>query len=78
MAADSIVDVWPDNWQSVLLFIDLGTQWRVGMTGYVGLDYSAVPVVMTLRGIEQSEREQAFSDIRVMESAVLDHLRGNQ
>jgi hypothetical protein len=60
--------------QAVSVFIAMQTQWRVGMGGAVGLDYSALPAVLDLEGITEGKRE-LFSDIRVMESAALEQMR---
>lgn len=65
------VEVWPENWPALDLFAALATQWRVGMNGATGLDYSAVPVVMDLHGIKPEARRECFEDVRVMERAAL-------
>lgn len=49
----------------------MGTQWRVGMSGAIGLDYNALPVVMAMTGIPENERPAVFEDLRVMETAAL-------
>lgn len=66
------VEIYPCNWITLEVFIDLQTQWRTGMAGATGLDYSALPAVMDLRGIiKLKDRKRIFSGIRIMESAVL-------
>lgn len=65
------VEVWPDNLPAVNLFISMSTQWRVGMGGATGLDYAALPAVMAMLCIEESERPQVFEDLRIMESAAI-------
>lgn len=47
------------------------TQWRVGMNGATGLDYTALPAVMDLCGIRKKQREDVFSALRLMESEAL-------
>jgi hypothetical protein len=69
------VDVWPDCWTSVSLFVDLLTQWRVGPAGHLGIDYTAIPVVMDLRDIPREERSAVFDDLRVMECEALKKMR---
>jgi hypothetical protein len=51
------------------VFSDLGSQWRVdGASGYVnGLDYSAIPFVLSCHGIEPGP--QILRDLKVMEAA---------
>ena len=53
------------------MFCDLQTQWRTEMAEITGLDYSALPVVFRLRGVEESEQSALFDDIRVMEITTL-------
>lgn len=66
------VEVWPENWQAVLVFDALGTQWAVAPSGRViGLRYEVVPMVMRLHTVAASQRREVFEDLRVMESAVL-------
>lgn len=54
-----------------MLFCDLQTQWRTGMAGITGLDYSALPAVFRLRGIKRSEQQSLFDDLRTMEITTL-------
>ena len=68
---DETVEVYPDNWPTFLVMEAMGTQWRVGMAGRTGLDYSVIPAVMSLIGIPKKTRSQIFRDIRVMEDEAL-------
>lgn len=63
--------VWPCNHRAVVLFGQLGTQWRTGFSGAYGLDYTAVQALMGLQGVKKSIQAALFEDIRVMEQAVL-------
>lgn len=71
-ASGSPIDVWPEHLAVCNLFIALTTQWRVGMAGATGLDYAALPAVMSLHGIPRKDRLEVFEDLRVLERAVLD------
>ena len=64
--------MWPENWAACMLFDELGTQWRVGFGGPVGLDYSVLFSRMAQLGLEAEQREAMFSDIRLMEREALD------
>lgn len=66
------VEVWPQNWRAVKLFIAVSTQWRVGMGGATGLDYAAVAAAMDMQGIKKKARNRLFADVRIMEAAVLE------
>lgn len=72
------LEVWPDNAQSLNVFLAMQTQWeRNGMTGrYTGMRYVSLPVVMRFSGVSKAARRQVFDDIRVMESAVLEQING--
>lgn len=65
--------IWPENLPAVTVFIAMGTQWRIGVAGVTGLDYTALPVVMEM--MEVSDKKSVFQDIVVMESAALGELR---
>ena len=66
------MEVWPQNWPSVMLFMAVATQWRVGMGGATGLDYSAVAAVMDIQGVKPKKRAKMFEHIRIMEATVLE------
>lgn len=67
--------IYPDNWQTVGVFLDMLTQWRTGMNGATGLDYTALPVVLRIRKVALAEREDVFNGLQVMERAALTHMR---
>ena len=68
---DDEYEVWPDNWPAFLLFEAMSTQWRVGMGGAVGLDYSVIKPVSSMIGLKRAELTQAFPDLRMMEAEAL-------
>lgn len=72
------IEVWPENLPTVNAFIALGTQWRSGMTGPTGLDYSAIPVVLRLTAVPRSAWGEMFHDLRLMEEAALRAMRGDE
>ncbi len=74
-AGDKLVEVWPENWQTVGLFISVATQWRIGMGGPTGLDYNVLFRILDNMGCSRDEWDQLFDDIRVMESAALESMR---
>ena len=69
------VEVWPDNWDAFEVFAAMQTQWRTGMSGATGLDYSALEPVMRLQGIKKRDQTEVFSGVRVMEIAALEVMR---
>ncbi|MEQ1976650.1 DUF1799 domain-containing protein [Xenorhabdus sp. SGI240] len=64
------IEVWPDIWDSYLTFSAMRTQWRVGMNGATGLDYSPLNQVMGYLNIK--DRATVFNNIRVMEVKALE------
>lgn len=65
------VEVWPENWRAFQLFTHLQSQWRVGVGGATGLDYTPAFHLMDRMGLEPSEWDDLFGDLRAMESAAL-------
>lgn len=70
------VGVWPDNLQAVNVFIAASTQWRTGMNGATGLDYTALEATMRMMNIK--EHGEVLDDVRVLEDTALDTMRKNQ
>lgn len=64
-------DVLPDIWPAFKLFEAMSTQWRVGMGGAIGLDYTAIPPTGSMLGMKRKEITEAFQDLRVMEAEAL-------
>jgi hypothetical protein len=72
------VEVWPDNVPTISVFISMSTQWRVGMSGATGLDYTALPTVMRLTGVPAADRAEVFEGIRLMEDAALTKMHASK
>ena len=67
----SSFELWPENVQSLRLWLEVATQWRVGMGGATGLDYNALPPVASMLGMKRREIPEVFHDIRVMEAEAM-------
>jgi hypothetical protein len=67
--------IFPDNMQTVKVFSDMLTQWRVGPGGIVGLDYGVIPIIFRIRKIRREDREEIFDGLTVMERAAMDSIR---
>ena len=65
-------EVWEENWESVMLFIRMMTQWRTTMGGVIGLDYSVLQMLFDLYDIDN--RKDIFEDIQVMEREAMIHM----
>jgi hypothetical protein len=65
------VEVWPENERAYFLFLDLQTQWRVGMGGATGLDYLVLFAKLDRMKLPDGEAEELEQDIRTMEHEAL-------
>lgn len=72
------VELWAVNAEAFAVFNSMSTQWRAGMSGATGLDYTSLPVVMDLEGIGADDRKQVFRDVRTMEQEALKTMADNQ
>lgn len=70
--------VWDINWNTFQLFNALTTQWRVGMGGATGLDYSVIPSVGKMLGLKNKQINEAFPYLQVMENEALITMGENQ
>lgn len=73
--------VWPEHWHATLVFLGMGTQWRVttqpdGRDRFHGLDYAALgPVLEAQRGnLEPQPMHELMRQVRAIEMAALDLL----
>jgi hypothetical protein len=77
---DRSIPVWPENWQTVEVFVAMGTQWNVsaGMGGsrLIGLRYESLPAVMRYCGVQTPARADVFAGLRTMERAALEVANG--
>ncbi|MGA1114646.1 MAG: DUF1799 domain-containing protein [Aquiluna sp.] len=64
--------MWEDNWESVMMFLRMGTQWEVSMAGYTGMKYE---VLLCSGGLfdlyNVKDRCAMLEDLRIMEAAAL-------
>ena len=61
--------VLSQNWIYIEMFLRCQTQWRVGMSGIIGLDYTSVLEMIKLYGIEDSV--VMIEKIQIIESGAL-------
>lgn len=70
-AANEVVQVWPENWQAWELFMQLRTQWTLGMGGPTGLRYEAAYPLLDRIAKEPAQWDSLFDDVQTMERAAL-------
>lgn len=62
-------EVWDDNWDIVMMFMRMQTQWNITTSGYAGLKYEVLRWLCDLYSIE--DPKAMLEGIQVMESAAL-------
>lgn len=70
-----IADVFPQNIQSVNVFISLGTQWLVGPGGPYGMNYQTLYHKLDRMKLSAEEANRIEEDMRVLEDAALEQMR---
>jgi hypothetical protein len=65
-------EVWEENWDIVMMFLRLQTQWNVTMGGYTGLKYEVLRWLCDLYSVE--DPKAMLEGIQVMEAAALQEL----
>lgn len=77
---DSPVDVDPDNWDSVLVFLGLSTSWRKLIPPFGGLIWEGLiksdvwHEIRDAHGFDGEKARDVYHDVRVMELAALSKL----
>lgn len=69
-------EVDQDNWNAVMIFVAMCSQWRTSMAGLTGLDYNALPIVTQMGGYQCSPDD--FASIRILEAAAMKELRARE
>lgn len=72
-----VAHLWPENWLVLEIFSRYCTQWRVGPSGVVGLDYSVLFLEIDRHGLTGDEREDLMDALRVVERAAIEQINGN-
>jgi len=68
-------EVWEENWETVVMFLRMQTQWTVTMGGYVGLKYEVLLGASGLMSLYDVENpREMLEDLQVMDAAALSEL----
>lgn len=62
-------EVWDENWEAMMMFLRMQTQWNVSMSGLVGLNYQALETLIRLYHVK--EPVELFERVQVIERAAL-------
>lgn len=57
------------------IFVRMDTQWRVGVSGPIGLDYSAAYPLIDRATSTPEEWDEMLDDLRVLEAEAMDVMR---
>ncbi len=68
-AAPADFEVWEENWEIVMMFMRMQTQWNVTMGGFVGLKYEVLRWLCDLYSVE--DQRAMLDGLRTMEAAAL-------
>jgi hypothetical protein len=68
-------EVWEENWDIVMMFMRLQTQWNVSMGRFTGLKYEVLRWLCDLYSVE--DPRAMLEGIQVMEAAALQVLNDN-
>jgi hypothetical protein len=68
-------EVWDDNWDIVMMFLRMQTQWNVVMGGFTGLKYEVLRWLCDLYSVE--DPKAMLEGIQIMEAAALEELNKN-
>jgi hypothetical protein len=72
------VELWAENEAALALFTSMATQWRMGFSGPIGLDYNPLFHRMDRMVLTGDEYEILFQDIRMAEAEALDAMANNK
>ena len=62
-------EVWDENWEAMMMFLRMQTQWNVSMNGLIGLNYQALETLIRLYHVK--EPVELFERVQVIERAAL-------
>jgi hypothetical protein len=65
-------EVWEENWETVMMFLRMQTQWNASMGGVTGLNYSSLEYLCRLYSVK--DPVSLFEGIQVMEVVALSSL----
>lgn len=69
------IEVLEEHLPAVLLFDEIGTQWRCGPSGAYGLDYNVLFQKLGRMKLKRDEYDEMEYQIRILEAAALEEMR---
>jgi hypothetical protein len=74
-ANEEVIEVLEEHLPAVLLFDEIGTQWRCGPAGAYGLDYNVLFQKMARMNLAPEDYDDLEYQIRILESGALEEMR---
>ena len=77
--SDAAYEVWDENWDTVMMFLRMQTQWNTTMAGYLGLKYDVLLMqggLMDLYLVQ--DRTAMLEGLQHMEAAALSEMAKQQ
>ena len=68
--------MWEENWETVLMFIRMSTQWNTSMAGLTGLNYPSLEWLCKLYSVK--DPVALFEGVQVMETTALSILNAER
>ena len=67
-------EVLEENWLSIILFLDIQTQWRMDQGVIYGLDYNVIKWIFELKKDEIKKPLEILADLQVLEAKIVETL----
>ena len=64
----------PCNWDSIKIFTDIQTQWRIDQGVIFGLDYNAIAFIFKLKKKKIKKPLEILADLQVLEAKIVETL----
>jgi len=75
---EETIFLYEDNYESIRLFLDIGSQWRKDQGYAYALDYSILYQKLDRMKISPERADELEADIRVLEDAALAQMRSDR
>ena len=75
-AVEQDCEVWEENWETVLMFLRMSTQWNTSMAGLTGLNYPSLEWLCKLYSVK--DPVALFEGVQVMETTALSVLNAER
>ena len=71
---EKVFEVLPCNWDSIKIFTDIQTQWRIDQGVIFGLDYNAIAFIFNLKKKKIKKPLEILADLQVLEAKIVETL----